>query len=383
MAERFDAIVIGTGGIGSAALYHLANSGLNVVGLDRFPVAHDRGSSHGHTRIIRLAYFEHPDYVPLLRRAYTLWEQLQQRYQQQLYFPVGLLQVGPPDGVVLPGVRTSAKEHGLELESFGSDAAAFQQRFPGFALPAGSAAVFEAAAGYLLVEECVKAHCELAQHAGATLHTDAAVTSWSADSAGVTVETTKATYYGKRLVITAGPWASQILQRLQIPLVVKRKHLHWYPAPSELTAAADAPCYFYETPQGFFYGFPGVQGRGFKVAEHSGGTPITDPLADDRRLDPLDRQRCEQFLAECVPAVKGPAIDHAVCYYTVTPDEHFIVDHHPDYPHVAFAAGLSGHGFKFASALGETLAQLAIDGRAKLPIDFLRLSRPALHSRKP
>src|SRR5262245_10969008 len=185
----YDAIVIGTGGVGSAAALHLAQRGCRVLGLDRFPGGHDRGSSHGHTRIIRMAYFEHPDYVPLLRRSYELWTELEQLREKQLYYPVGLLEVGPPDGIVIPGVFASARQHGLAIDEV--DHVTLRERFPGFLLPEGCQAVFESNAGFLLVEECVLAHLDQAIQNGAELRTGESIVEWSADSQGVTVRTDK------------------------------------------------------------------------------------------------------------------------------------------------------------------------------------------------
>jgi sarcosine oxidase len=373
----YDAIVIGTGGVGSAAAFHLARRGCRVLGLDRFPGGHDRGSSHGRTRIIRMAYFEHPDYVPLLRRSYQLWRELEQRAGRQLYCETGLLEIGPPHGVVVPGVLDSARRHALPIEQL--DAAVVHARFPGFRVPDGSVAVFERQAGYLLVESCVLAHLDEARKSGAELLVGEVVKGWSASPRGVSVTTDRGTHHAGQLVVTAGAWAASMLSELGIPLPVRRKHLHWYRADSEVYRSdRGGPCFFYETRDGHFYGFPQIDDLGVKVAEHSGGAVIADPLVDDRQVEAADRTRVEAFLAGHLPQVSRTPTHHTVCYYTMSPDEHFIVDRHPAHPHICFAAGLSGHGFKFTCVLGEILADLALIGTTAHAIGFLGCRRPSL-----
>ncbi len=374
-----DCIVLGTGGVGSAALYHLARLGARAVGIDRFPPGHDRGSSHGETRIIRLAYFEHPDYVPLLRRSYELWGELEERRGQKLYHQTGLLEVGPPGGTVVPGVLKSARNHSLDVESLDPQEA--ERRFPGFRIPEGMAAVFERRAGYLRVEDCVRAHAEEAVQLGARLVTGETAVRWRVEGpgegSGIAVETDRGAYRAARLIVAAGAWAGGLLADLGVRLEVRRKPLLWFRTASAQYREEDGgPAFFYETPAGFFYGFPEVGGGEIKVAEHSGGEIVADPIAVDRSLRPADRRPVEEFLRRHLPGVSaGECVRHAVCLYTMSRDEHFIVDRHPAHPQVAFAAGLSGHGFKFTSVLGEILARLAMDGRTDLPIGFLSCTR--------
>ncbi len=376
--SQFDAIVVGTGGVGSAALFHLARRGLRVLGVDQFDPGHDRGSSHGQTRIIRQAYFEHPDYVPLLGRAYQLWSELQHEAHEQLYHEVGLIQIGPHDGVVVPGVLESARLHGLPIEELSP--VDMSRRFSSrFRVPEGYQAVFEQRAGYLLVERCVLAHLAAAQRSGAQLETGQRVQSWRLAGSGVQVQTDRETFSAARLILTAGAWAGELLARLNIQLRVLRKHLHWYAIHEGLYREDQGcPTFFYEIPQGFYYGFPQIDARGMKVAEHHGGEPVADPLTVDRAVDLEERRRVERFLQSNLPGVSLEPHGHCVCMYTMSPDEHFIVDRHPEYEQVFFAAGLSGHGFKFTAVLGEVLADLAIQGHTSLPIGFLRLDRPAL-----
>ncbi|MEZ5558060.1 MAG: N-methyl-L-tryptophan oxidase [Pseudomonadales bacterium] len=371
---RYDAIVIGCGGVGSAALFHLASRDARVLGLDRFPPGHDHGSSHGATRVIRQAYFEHPDYVPLLQRAYALWQALEQRRSQRLYVETGVLAIGPPDGAVLSGTLHSAARHALPVERL--NAQQLGERFPGFRVPDGYAGVLERNGGYLHVEDCVIAHAGLAETLGAELRVGEAVTGWEADDSGVVVHTATGAYRGERLVVTAGAWAGALLADLGVALQPLRKHLHWYGTDdTRYRQGNGCPVFFYDLPHGTFYGFPQRDSLGVKVAEHSGGEPIRDPSRLDRSLDQREQRRNEQFVRSHLPGVTGPRTHHAVCMYTMSPDEHFLLDRHPRHDNVLFCAGLSGHGFKFASVLGAILAELALDGATPSPCGFLSLAR--------
>lgn len=375
--EHYNCIVIGIGGVGSAALCHLASRGLKTLGIDRFGRAHDSGSSHGETRIIRLAYFEHPHYVPLLHHAYTLWAELSQAAQEKLYHEVGVLEIGPPDGEVIPGVLRSARDHSLEVEELDRDTAT--ARFPGLRIPPGSMAVFERQAGYLRVEACVEAHLRIAERHGAEIRTHQAVNEWRADGAGVTVQAGNDRFTADRLVITSGAWASSVLDELNLPLKILRKSMFWYATDSpHHTAAQGFPGFFYEEPEGMFYGFPASGSGGLKVAEHSRGHPLTDPLSVDRDVDPGEQRRIEAFLHRNLAGVSRQLLRHATCFYTMTPNGNFIVDRHPEHPQVCFAAGLCGHGFKLTSVLGEVLSDLAQTGATKHPVEFLSLANQQL-----
>ncbi len=376
----YDAIVLGVGGVGSAALFHLAKRGVRVLGIDRFVPGHDRGSSHGQSRIIRRAYFEHPDYVPLVEQAFGDWRELEGRSGEKLFHQSGLLQVGPADGVVLAGVRESARRHGLAIESF--SAAEVNSEFPGFLAPDGCEAVFERGAGFLLVERCVELHAQEAMRLGAELHTGEAIRGWTNEGSAFRVLTDRAEYTTARLVIAAGAWAGQLLAHFGIPLEVRRKPLYWFATKSDVYQTANGcPAFLYDLAEGCFYGVPALDADGVKVGQHSGGVVVDDPLAVNRDVDPLDFGEVAGFVSRYLPAATTHRTNHTVCMYTMTPDEHFVVDRHPSHDGIAFAAGLSGHGFKFTSVLGRALAELALDGRTDLPIGFLSASRPALRRR--
>jgi len=373
----FDVIVVGTGGIGSAALYHAAAAGHKTLGLDRFEPGHALGSSHGQSRLIRQAYYEHPDYVPLALRSYELWHALEARLGRQLLHDCGLLEVGPEQGELVTGVLRSAREHGLVVERLDVEEAG--RRFPGFRFEPDWVALYEPAAGWLEVENCVVAHLDAARALGAELRTGETVVSWQASRLGVEVRTDRGTYHAAALAVCAGPWAGSLLAELRLPLEVVRKPQYWFrPLSADFRADRGAPGFLYETPEGSFYGFPELEPWGMKVAEHSGGRVVADPLSVDRELDANDEQRVERFLRRHLPGAAGPLAHHAVCMYTLSPDRHFVVDRHPDWPNVSFVAGLSGHGFKFAPVLGQAAVELACSGPTSLPVGFLAASRRSL-----
>jgi sarcosine oxidase len=370
----YDVIVLGCGAVGSAALAHLGRRGLRVLGLDRFSPPHDRGSSHGRTRMIRQAYFEHPDYVPLVLRSYEQWFALEDAAGRALYRETGLLEIGPPTGHVVSGVLASARQHRLAVDELSPDDVA--RRFPGFVVPDGMRGVFEHRAGILRVEDCVRAQVDQARAAGVDLRLDEAARSWRVGGANVVVDTDRGRYEAPRLAIAAGAWAGSFLADLKIPFVVRRKPQYWFaPRADAYHIDRGTPAFLYETADGVYYGFPVVGPEGMKCAEHSGGAVVSDPLHLRRDVDAADLARVAGFVTACLPQCTTTLTDHDPCMYTMSPDAHFLVDVHPRHPQVSFVAGLSGHGFKFAPVLGEALADLAMTGRSDLPIEFLNLKR--------
>lgn len=375
--RAYDVIVLGVGGMGSAACEQLARRGQNVLGIEQFHPGHDRGSSHGRTRIIRKAYFEHPDYVPLLHEAYRLWRELESDTGRRLYEPVGLLLAGRPEGAVISGVQRAARAHGLAIEALTADAAA--RRFLGFRFADGEQVLFEPDAGFLRVEECVHAHIERAVSRGATILAGQRVREWSADDDAVRVTCDAGAFNARRLVITAGAWSAQLLTELGRALHVRRKVQLWFRSDNPAHAAgAGAPAFCFDESDGFFYGFPALGEGLMKIAEHSGGQQAPAPEAVERALLPEDLPRVQRFIAARLPGVRPLVERHSVCLYTMTPDEHFIIDRHPRHANVFVAAGFSGHGFKFAPLVGSVLADLVTTDRTAAPIGFLSAARAAL-----
>ena len=356
----YDLIVLGTGGVGSAALHSAAARGLRCLGIDRFPPAHDRGSSHGESRLIRLSYFEHSDYVPLLRRSYELWDAL----DETLLHRTGLVYFGDAQGEIINGVLASAKEHDLEVHT--ADASAYPQ----YGGTEGLKAVFEPDAGWLPVERCVLSHLDAAIAAGAGHHWGEAVYEWSAQPGEVSVRTEAGRYNAAAMIIAVGDWSSELMAHLTLPLEVERKHLHWFRCDDSRYQHG----FFFELAHGQFYGFPLADGR-IKIAEHTGGDAVADPLSANRDPSETDDRRIMEFVEEHLPGVTCERLEHKTCFYTRTPDQHFILDRHPHFENVAFAAGLSGHGYKFAPALGESLVDIATSGKTSVDISFLSQNR--------
>jgi sarcosine oxidase len=374
MSNHFDVIVIGVGGMGSAACFELARRGHSVLGLEQFPLVHDRGSSHGQTRIIRTAYYEHPNYVPLLRRAFERWYDLERRRGVHLLTECGCLSLGKPESDVVAGVQQSANQHRLPIEVL--PAKELRNRFPPFEFSDEYIGVLEHQAGFLYVEDCVRAHIEAARDHGATIHAEEPVVSWSAGHNKVSVTTTRGSYVAAKLVIAAGPWAGRLLAEQGATLRVMRQTLLWFGTRDDRAMGRERfPVYIAEVPEGHFYGMPVIDGAGHKMARHYGAPELNSPDEIDREVRAEDELPARAFLASHLPSANGPLRRAQTCIYTLSPDRHFIIDVHPEHPNVSFAAGFSGHGFKFASVVGEILADLAERGSTKHPIDMFRCGR--------
>jgi sarcosine oxidase len=368
---HYDVIVLGLGGMGSAAAYHLAGRGQRVLGLEQFLPPHDRGSSHGRTRVIRQAYFEHPAYVPLLLRAYELWRRLEHDTGQQLLLLPGGLMMGAENSDVVGGSIRSAREHGLPHEVL--DAREIRRRFPLFRVPDETVGLFETAAGLVFCDRAVAAHLTAAKRSGAELRFEEAATDWrvAPGGDGVIVTTPRGTYTATQLVITPGPWAPRLLNEIVVPFMVERQVLFWFrPASGIEPFAPDRfPIYIWQRSDGATpYGFPAVDGPsgGVKIAFYRKALsePCT-PETVDRRIREDDIAGMRGAVREFLPALDGELIEAATCLYTLTPDLNFVIGEHPRFPQVKIAAGFSGHGFKFCSVVGEILADLASTGRSR------------------
>lgn len=367
--RSYDTIVLGLGGMGSAAAFHLAARGQRVLGLEQFTSPHDRGSSHGATRVVRQAYFEHPSYVPLLRRAYELWHDLERRSGQPLLRLPGGLMLGPADSAVVTGSLYSARQHGLAHELL--DASAIRRRFPPFQIRDDTVGLFEPTAGLVWCERSVAAHLESAARAGAELHFNEPAWQWSASATGdgVRVETARGRYEAGRLVLSPGPWAPRLLADLGLPLEVTRQVLCWFQPPGGIEPFLPDRFPIYIWPRHAreeVYGFPAVDGPegGVKAAFfHQPKPEVVTPESVEREIRAEDVSQLREALREFLPGLDGRFLYGRVCLYTSTPDRHFVIGRHPRHPQVILAAGFSGHGYKFCSVVGEILADLAMTGQ--------------------
>jgi sarcosine oxidase len=372
--RSFDVIVLGVGGMGSAAVYHLARRGKRVLGIERFDVPHDFGSSHGLTRIIRLAYYEHPAYVPLLRRSYQLWRELERVAGEPLLHITGSIDAGTPESAVFQGSRRSCELHDLPHEVL--DATQLRQRFPGYRLPGGYLALFQPEGGFLLPERCVVAHVEAAQALGAEVHAREQVLEWRTRGDGFEVQSDRAIYHAERLVISAGPWASKLVPGLAPLAIPERQVLGWFqPLEPPLFEPERFPVFNLLVDEGRFYGFPIHGIPGFKIGLYHHLEEHVDPDTIDRDIHPRDEHALRTCVSRYFPAANGPVMAMKTCMFTNSPDEHFILDLLPDHPRVAVAAGFSGHGFKFCSVVGEIMADLVEHGQTAHDVGLFRLAR--------
>jgi sarcosine oxidase len=370
----YDVAVVGLGAMGGAALYHLAQRGRRVIGVDRYPVGHTHGSSHGESRIIRLAYFEHPDYVPLLRLAYRNWRALEAATGQDLLLTTGIVEAGPEGSQIVGGSLTSSIQHGIPHEVL--TAAQVAARFPALTLPADWTAVFQPDAGILAPERIVRLHVDAAKALGATVLEGAGVA--GVRDLGGSVELTLsdgAIVTAGTAIIAAGGWIGELAPFLSQHLRLTRQALVWF-QPSEPALTPDRlPIFMLDAPQTVTYGFPDWAGTGVKAASHDAGRLLTSADAAVQDAEAADAELIAEVLRELVPAAAGPVTRMATCFYTRTADEHFILGPHPDAPNIILASPCSGHGFKFASIIGEILADLAMTGETDKPIGLFSPGR--------
>jgi sarcosine oxidase len=375
----YDAIVVGCGSMGSAALFHLAGRGRRVLGLEQFDVPNTLGSSVGTNRIIRLAYAEDSRYVPLLRRSYALWKELEDLAGERLLILTGGIDAGREDSATVTGSLRSCAEHDLRHELL--DARALQQRFPGYSLPSDMVAVHQPDGGFLMSDRCVVAHITAALERGAEVHGREPVTMWESIDNGtrIRVRTADAVYHARSLVLTAGPWTANLVPQLQTLARAERQVLLWVqPKTPDYFRADRFPVFVVEAPDERFYGFPAYGVPGFKIGKYHHLHQHVRPETVDRDCHPDDEAVLREGIRRYFPDADGPTLAMKVCMFTNSPDEYFVIDRHPDVPTVAIGAGFSGHGFKFSSVVGEILADLALDGATTHDLDMFSWDRPAL-----
>jgi len=370
--RHYDVIVVGCGAMGSSISYSMAKRGLKVLTLDRFGLNHEFGSSHGKTRIIRLAYFEDPRYVPLLRRAFELWDELARKSGARIIRRTGGLMIGREGGPLVAGVLRSAREHALPHRIL--KAQEVQSAFPAFRLEETYQAVHEESSGILFPEECTAAYVGLARESGGAFGFSEKVVSWRRTGEGIEVETSKGRYGAEKVVFSAGPWTGQLLPNV-VPLTCERQVMSWFePVGGEAFSAERMPVFIMEEDGvRYFYGVPDV-GHGVKVARSHGGMTV-DPDRIERKVNDGDLAPVKDFVQRRFPGLKSSPLASTTCIYSNTPDGNFVIDFHPEDRGVLVVSACSGHGFKFSSVVGEIAADLMLDGRTGLDISFLNVGR--------
>jgi sarcosine oxidase len=373
-SRHYNTIVVGVGGMGSAACYELAKRGRQVLGIERFDIPNDMGSSHGYTRIIRLAYYEHPSYVMLIKRAYELWNEIERRSGRRLLIRTGSIDAGPAESWVFKGSLQSCVEHDLPHNVLSG--AEINQRYPGYRLPHDIMGVFQPDGGFLLPEQAISAYVEAAHALGAEIHGRETVLAWEPLGDGVRVVTDRDEYEADSLVIAGGAWNADLLPELRGLAVPERQVLAWLqPERPELFTPERFPVFNLLVPEGRFYGFPVHSVPGFKFGKYHHFQEVVDPTYYDREPTLDDEELLRQFASHYFPQGTGPTMSLKACMFTNSPDKHFIIDLHPQYPQVSFAAGFTGHGYKFASVIGEVLADLAERRESRHNISLFNLAR--------
>jgi sarcosine oxidase len=361
--------------MGSATAYHLAERGRDVLGLERYDIPHAKGSSHGVTRIIRRAYYEDPAYVPLIERAYELWEGLDTLSGREIIHRTGSIDAGPADSAVFAGSKRSCEDHGIPHEVLTGNEV--HDRFPGYELPTDYRAVYQADGGFLVPEQAIIAHVEAAQAAGGEIRAREAVQDWSETiDGGVRVRTDRGVYVADTLVLTAGAWNYKLADALDGLAVPERQVLAWFqPERPEQFTPERMPVWNLAVPEGRFYGFPSYDVPGFKLGKYHHRTETVDPDEMARDPEPADEALLRSVTERYFPDAAGPTMRLSTCMFTNSPDEQFIIDTLPANDDVVVGAGFSGHGFKFASVVGEVLADLAVDGTTEHPVGQFSLDR--------
>jgi sarcosine oxidase len=379
--SNYDVIVLGVGSMGSAACYDLAKKGYRVLGLEQFDIPHELGSHAGQSRIIRKAYAEHPDYVPLLERAYDNWKTLESETGAELYFKTGLVYFGAKTDAFIKGVQVSSAKYKIPVNRLTE--AECSRKYPQFNLPKDFDRLEEPDAGLLPPERCILLFVEQAIQKGAAIRNNEKVLEWKRTNGTITVKTSRGTYQAPKLIITAGPWAGKMIPGYASKLTITRQAVGWMrPKKWDDFTLGKFPCWILEDGTNDFYGFPilpvGKFGGplGLKLALHYPGGEITDPDGVNRTTKELDEKVLIGALNKFMPNGYEATLVMKTCLYTNSPDQNFILDYLGEYDKdVVIATGFSGHGFKFASVVGEIMADLAMKGSTALPIGFLNAKR--------
>lgn len=379
MSVHYDVVIVGAGTMGMAAGYYLAKQGTKTLLVDAFDPPHSKGSHSGDTRIIRFAYGEGREYVPLALRSKQLWDDLQKETSDPLFLQTGVLGFGPKGTEFLEEAIESADQYQLPIEVL--DTEAINKRWPGMTIPDHYVGCFEPTSGVLFSENCIRTYRDGALKYGATLIPNTPVQDIEVHENFVSVHTKDESYTASKLILSAGAWSGELLSKLGIHVALQptRQTFGFFEAEQELFDSEQFPIFLTQTPNGTYYGFPSIKGSGLKAGRHDIGQDIPPDYAENQYgMYPEDEAHTRTFLDTYMPKASGKLMNGMTCIYTRTPDEHFIIDLHPKYDHIAIATGFSGHGFKFASGVGEILCELVTHGKTTYNISSFSIKRPAL-----
>ncbi|MBK7428561.1 MAG: N-methyl-L-tryptophan oxidase [Saprospiraceae bacterium] len=384
MNASFDTIIIGAGSMGSSAAYFLSKTGQKVLCLDRYPAPHVFGSHGGQSRIVRKAYFEHPDYVPLLERSYQNWRILEEESGQKLYYKTGLIYLSSAQSEISKGVKHAARIHDLSLIDL--DTESLNDKYSQFKSTQNKQILLEKEAGFVLPELTIQTLIKLSGNYGAIFRMPEIVQSWKVSGGVCSVTTNMGIYLSEKLIICPGAWSSQLLPDLNIPLKVSRQNLAWFETSSSSNFSMESfPCFMIDDDNhGLFYGFPELEPEkfggsgGLKIAHHLVSDYVENLMeySPDNKISQEEESLLRNILSTFLPEANGRLLNASTCLYTNSPDGDFVLDFLPGYHEkVIVACGFSGHGFKFVPVIGEILSDLTRKGKTDLNIDFLRLSR--------
>lgn len=372
--DDLDVIVVGVGGIGSAVVYELAKRGKDVLGLERYSIPHQMGSSHGYTRIIRRAYHENPQYVSMVNRAYDRWEKLQKEFGEQLLYKTGSLTTGPSTSELVKGALEACEEHSIQYESI--DGGKVSDRFPGFQLPSDFEAIYQPDGGFVRPEKGIIAHVNLGLQAGATIRAREKVVGWQSTTTGVKVNTNKGQYEADRLVIAAGAWTGRIVEPISDLLSPERQVVYWIQPekPADFTPET-LPVFLISDEDAIHYGIPIFGAPGVKFGRHYHLNEVIDPDRMKREPTEYDEKILRNAAEEYLTISDGQTMGLETCIYTNTTDRDFIMDTLPNHPNVVILGGFSGHGYKFAGVIAEIGADLATGDDVDLNISPFKIDR--------
>lgn len=372
--NTYDLIILGCGGIGSAAFYNANQAGLKTLCIDQYELLHPHGGTHGETRAFRKAYYDDPNYIPILKKAYLEWKKLNNISTTKIFEEHGVLEIGLPDSTMVKDAVACSEKYNIPIQILTKKE--MNSRYPDFYIPDEMIGIFQAQAGFLYIDNCIKQFIKTEPSSNSKVVTNEKVISWEVDKdQTIHIKTNKQKYTSKYLIIAAGVWTKEILNSLNLPITILQKKLFWTDVKNNsYSSKNNSPCFAYHLPEGIFYGFPAVSDY-IKVARHTGGLKLATPEENSTTTENEELDSIQKFVHQYLTKANLTKTKQASCLYDNTPDKQFILDHHPDHPQIAFIAGLSGHGYKMCNVLGEILVDLVTKNKTEFDISFLSLKR--------